>query len=183
MDLTSYFKYMKRYFLKETGEELIIGKPFSLVAVVEGTRIIISTQALSFEDIATLISLNLVSIEESKVPTFDVEALIQHYANRTSNNLEETRKVFDFLFRNSPKALFTILLKEAELFMYEGTLPLEHPGWKGKAWFVDNARGNVISLPIDDLEPEYRKNVAIFRSREDIEFAIKVLEDIAQKAF
>lgn len=174
---------MKKYFLTQTGEEVVVGKPLKLSALKDNTKISVETSAVNEAVIEFLESHGLITVKEESV--LDADKLIPNIAKRFSLKVSDVNNMCGFLQHVSPKLLFELLLRECSLELdksYENSI-YKGDDWVGNVWFISSVDGTINAADIEEMPERDRANITLFRSRKDAELAVKTLKGVYDQLY
>ena len=170
---------MSKYVLKNNpNEEVNLGDEITISArVPNGTLTIVRT--IDKEYLEELIKDGIVVATETKRPSISIDSLVVHLASRIQWKPENVDKYLQNLYSISPISVFQILLKECAIVLddrYEG-----HITDQDTLWVISSTTGEAVEVPVD---PKAKMtNVALFRTREDAEFARNVFKRAIKELF
>lgn len=164
---------MNKLKLKETGKEVKMGE--KLIEVVEMLGIPVSVAQIEVNEttLPDLIKHGIVVAEGSDSDTdITIEGAVQHLANRIGWNSNNLDKYLDNLYKISPAAVFSVLLKEVAIMLDE-RYP-DHINKSKEVWIINTLDGGI--KQIKDLHKiKNFRNFAAFRSLDDALMAKKIM--------
>lgn len=163
---------MKKYILKETGEELVEGKTYSFGIPT----------AYGFIPLYHVRACEEGMIEEVKEggTHIDINYYLEHLAKRIHWNVENLRKYFGNLYTIYPAAVFSILLREVAIVLddkYKNHIE------NSKEIYVISSLSGEITKVKDLNKVKNFKNFAAFRTLEDCMQAKEILKPIMKGLF
>lgn len=164
---------MSKLILKETGKEVKMGDGLIQVATMFGISIPVGEVTVTKKTLPGLIKRGVI-VEEGadKDVDFDIPAAMVHLAKRIgwdNNNLD---KYLDNLYKVSPAAVFSVLLKEVAIILDE-KYP-DHINKSKEVWVINALNGEIQQVKNISKIKNYR-NFAAFRSLEDALTAKKIM--------
>lgn len=164
---------MNKLKLKETGKEVKMGE--KLIEVVEMLGIPVSVAQIEVNEttLPDLIKHGIVVAEGSDSDIdITIEGAVQHLANRIGWNSNNLDKYLDNLYKISPAAVFSVLLKEVAIMLDE-RYP-DHINKSKEVWIINTLDGGI--KQIKDLHRiKNFRNFAAFRSLDDALMAKKIM--------
>lgn len=166
---------MSKLILKRTGKPVEKGEKLVEVAEVFGLLIPVDEIVLDDKTIPDLIKQGVI-VEESadKGIDFDIPAAMAHLAERigwSSNNLD---KYLTNLYKISPAAVFSVLLKEVAIMLDE-RYP-DHINKSKEVWIISTLDGEIKQVKELHKIKNFR-NFAAFRSLDDALVAKTIMKD------
>lgn len=164
---------MSKLILKETGKEVKMGDKLIQVATMFGISIPVEEITVTKKTLPGLIKRGII-VEKGvdKGVDFDIPAAVVHLAKRIgwdNNNLD---KYLDNLYKISPAAVFSVLLKEVAIMLDE-KYP-DHINKSKEIWVINALNGEIQQVKNISKIKNYR-NFAAFRSLEDALTAKKIM--------
>lgn len=159
---------MKKFRIKETGEEVCLGNYVEIRALIDE------------ESIEQLMKVGIVE----QYDDIDLKDIIEHIADRVEGlNKVNVAELLILLSVINKKALFLTLLKEVALMLddkYKG-----HIKYSEELWGISMNSGKIILLSNDKEKiRNYNFNIiAAFRSKEDAEKALEILKDLVKSLY
>ena len=164
---------MSKLILKETGKEVKMGDKLIQVATMFGLPVPVKEIIVSKKTIPDLIKRGVI-VEEGadKGVDFDIPAAVVHLAERIGWNSSNLDEYLDNLYRISPAAVFSVLLKEVAIMLDE-RYP-DHINKSKEIWVINALNGEIQQVKNISKIKNYR-NFAAFRSLEDALTAKKIM--------
>ena len=164
---------MSKLILKETGREVKMGDKLIQVAIMFGFPIPVKEIIVSEKTIPDLIKQGVI-VEEGadKGVDFDIPAAEAHLAERIGWNSSNLDKYLDNLYRISPAAVFSVLLKEVAIMLDE-KYPDDINNSK-EVWIISTLDGEIKQVKELHKIKNFR-NFAAFRSLDDALTAKKIM--------
>lgn len=164
---------MSKYFRKDTGEEVLLGKPFSMKMEDSECSANFSVSNLTEGMAIFLLNSGILTNEPPKANTIpeDFDYYVLKLAKKLKISPDDMTTILNILCSYTPVTAFSMLLKQIALEMdtkYGG-----HIKDSKELFAVDLASGNVVSVP--QLRGTDCKNISLFRTPEDAAKAIKIL--------
>ena len=179
---------MNRFFIKDTKEEVFIGKPLKITLSKGGVTQHIEANPCTPELIAYLINLGVV-ITSSDKPKYanphGISLSVKYYVAKLARKMNLKFEVCEAMLGNiasySPIAVISLLAKQISLELdqhYDGHIrDAEH------IFVLSTVDGTITEIPAKArVETNYR-NFAAFRSLEDANLAYSILGNLYNEAF
>lgn len=179
---------MNRFFIKDTKEEVFLGKPLKITLSKGGVTQHIEANPCTPELIAYLINLGVV-ITSSDKPKYanphGISLSVKYYVAKLARKMNLKFEVCEAMLGNiasySPIAVISLLAKQISLELdqhYDGHIrDAEH------IFVLSTVDGTITEIPAKArVETNYR-NFAAFRSLEDANLAYSILSNLYNEAF
>lgn len=170
---------MSKFKFKETGKEVKIGEKLVKVIYVFGIPVPIDEIIINEETLPKLIKSGLI-VEEVENTNPDIQKAIIHLAERIGWNMNNLDKYLNNLYRISPAAVFSILLREVAI-MIDKKYP-NHINNSKEIWGISLLDGELKQVK-DVHKIKNFRNFAAFRSFEDALIAKKVMSPILKDLY
>jgi hypothetical protein len=172
---------MSKLILKETGKEVKMGDKLIQVATMFGLPVLVKEIIVSKKTIPDLIKRGVI-VEEGadKGIDFDIPAAVVHLAERIGWNSSNLDKYLDNLYRISPAAVFSVLLKEVAIMLDE-KYP-DHINKSKEVWVISTLDGEIKQIKELHKIKNFR-NFAAFRSLDDALTAKKIMTPALQDLY
>lgn len=179
---------MNRFFIKDTKEEVFLGKPLKITLSKGGVTQHIEANPCTPELMAYLINLGVVvtSSDKPKYPNpHGISLSVKFYVAKLAKKMNLKFEVCEAMLGNiasySPITVLSLLAKQISLELdqhYEGHIrDAEH------IFVLSTVDGTIIEIPAKArVETNYR-NFAAFRSLEDANLAYSILSHLYNEAF
>ena len=179
---------MNRFFIKDSKEEVFIGKPLKITISKNGVIQHIDANPCTQELIAYLITLGVVVAYNDK-PKYanphGIDTSVKYYvaklAKKLDLDLEVCENILHIITNYSPITTISLLAKQISLELdqhYDGHIrDAEH------IFVLSTVDGTITEIPAKArVETNYR-NFAAFRSLEDANLAYSILGNLYNEAF
>ena len=179
---------MNRFFIKDTKEEVFLGKPLKITLSKGGVTQHIEANPCTPELMAYLINLGVV-ITSSDKPKYanphGISLSVKYYVAKLARKMNLKFEVCEAMLGNiasySPIAVILLLAKQISLELdqhYDGHIrDAEH------IFVLSTVDGTITEIPAKArVETNYR-NFAAFRSLEDANLAYSILSNLYNEAF
>lgn len=179
---------MNRFFIKDTKEEVFLGKPLKITLSKGGITQHIEANPCTPELMAYLINLGVV-ITSSDKPKYanphGISLSVKYYVAKLARKMNLKFEVCEAMLGNiasySPIAVISLLAKQISLELdqhYDGHIrDAEH------IFVLSTVDGTITEIPAKArVETNYR-NFAAFRSLEDANLAYSILSNLYNEAF
>lgn len=172
---------MSKLILKETGKEVKMGDRLIQVATMFGISIPVGEITVTKKTLPGLIKQGVI-VEEGadKGVDFDIPAAVVHLAERIGWNSSNLDKYLDNLYRISPAAVFSVLLKEVAIMLDE-KYP-DHINKSKEVWVISTLDGEIKQIKELHKIKNFR-NFAAFRSLDDALTAKKIMTPALQDLY
>ena len=179
---------MNRFFIKDTKEEVFLGKPLKITLSKDGVTQHIEANPCTPELMAYLINLGVVvtSSDKPKYPnphgiSLSVKYYVAKLAKKMNLKFEVCESMLGYIASYSPMTVMSLLAKQISLELdqhYEGHIRnAEH------IFVLSTVDGTITEIPTKArVETNYR-NFAAFRSLEDANLAYSILSNLYNEAF
>ena len=179
---------MNRFFIKDTKEEVFLGKPLKITLSKDGVTQHIEANPCTPELMAYLINLGVVvtSSDKPKYPnphgiSLSVKFYIAKLAKKMNLKFEVCESMLGYIASYSPMTVMSLLAKQISLELdqhYDGHIrDAEH------IFVLSTVDGTITEIPAKArVETNYR-NFAAFRSLEDANLAYSILSNLYNEAF
>lgn len=172
---------MSKLILKRTGKPVKKGEKLVKVVEVFGLPIPVDEVVLDDKTIPDLIKQGVIVGEGAdKGVDFDIPAAVVHLAERISWNSSNLDKYLDNLYRISPAAVFSVLLKEVAIMLDE-KYP-DHINRSKEVWVISTLDGEIKQIKELHKIKNFR-NFAAFRSLDDALTAKKIMTPALQDLY
>lgn len=170
---------MKKYFNSKTGNEVFLNKPCEISIEEDGYVVSFKTNQLT-ESMADMLVSNGILTDKCpcKIHT-DFDYYVAKLAKKLNISFEDCGTMLNCLMTYAPATVFSLLAKQVALELdakYEG-----HIGKAKELFGVELTTGYII--PIKITEGSHLKNIALFRSVDDVLFTINVLKPVYMRMF
>lgn len=155
---------MKKYIFIPSGRELNIGDV--LIKYSPTARVIIVTE----NTLPGLIKEGLVK----EVSNITVQDAVKHLAERIGWNINNLDKYLDNLYKISPIAVFSIILREVAIILDE-RYP-DHINKSKEIWTISALNGEIVQVKDLSRVKNFR-NFAAFRSLDDAKIAKDIMKE------
>lgn len=164
---------MSKLIFKETGKEVKMGDKLIQVVTMFGLSVPVKEIIVSKKTIPDLIKQGVI-VEEGadKGIDFDIPAAVVHLAERIGWNSSNLDKYLDNLYKISPAAVFSVLLKEVAIMLDE-KYP-DHINKSKEVWVISTLDGEIKQIKELHKIKNFR-NFAAFRSLDDALTAKKIM--------
>ena len=179
---------MNRFFIKDTKEEVFLGKPLKITLSKGGVTQHIEANPCTPELMAYLINLGVV-VTSSDKPKYanphGISLSVKYYVAKLARKMNLKFEVCEAMLGNiasySPIAVISLLAKQISLELdqhYDGHIrDAEH------IFVLSTVDGTITEIPAKArVETNYR-NFAAFRSLEDANLAYSILSNLYNEAF
>ena len=179
---------MNRFFIKDTKEEVFLGKPLKITLSKGGVTQHIDANPCTPELMAYLINLGVV-ITSSENPKYanphGIDTSVKYYVAKLARKMNLKFEVCEAMLGNivsySPITIISLLAKQISLELdkhYDGHIRnAEH------IFALSTVDGTITEIPAKArVETNYR-NFAAFRSLEDANLAYSILGNLYNEAF
>ena len=179
---------MNRFFIKDTKEEVFLGKSLKITLSKDGVTQHIEANPCTPELMAYLINLGVVvtSSDKPKYPnphgiSLSVKFYIAKLAKKMNLKFEVCESMLGYIASYSPMTVMSLLAKQISLELdqhYDGHIrDAEH------IFVLSTVDGTITEIPAKArVETNYR-NFAAFRSLEDANLAYSILSNLYNEAF
>ena len=166
---------MNKLILKRTGKPVEKGEKLVKVVEVFGLPIPVDEIVLDDKTIPDLIKQGVI-VEEGadKGIDFDIPAAMAHLAERIGWNSNNLDKYLTNLYKISPAAVFSVLLKEVAIMLDE-RYP-DHINKSKEVWIISTLDGEIKQIKELHKVKNFR-NFAAFRSLDDALVAKTIMKD------
>lgn len=179
---------MNRFFIKDTNEEVFLGKPLKITLAKKGVTQHIDANPCTPELMAYLVNFGVV-VTRSEHPKYanphgidtSVKFYVAKLARKMNLKFEVCEAVLGNLANYSPMTVMSLLAKQISLELdqhYDGHIrDAEH------IFVLSTLDGTITEVPAEArVETNYR-NFAAFRSLEDANLAYSILGNLYNEAF
>lgn len=179
---------MNRFFIKDTKEEVFLGKPLKITLSKGGVTQHIDANPCTPELIAYLINLGVV-VTSSEHPRYSnphgIDTSIKYYVSKLARKMNLKFEVCEAMLGNiasySPITVMSLLAKQISIELdqhYDGHIrDAEH------IFVLSTIDGTITEIPAKArVETNYR-NFAAFRSLDDANLAYSILDNLYNEAF
>lgn len=179
---------MNRFFIKDTKEEVFLGKPLKITLSKDGVTQHIEANPCTPELMAYLINLGVV-VTSSDKPKYanphGISLSVKYYVAKLARKMNLKFEVCEAMLGNlasySPITVISLLAKQISLELdqhYDGHIrDAEH------IFVLSTVDGTITEIPAKArVETNYR-NFAAFRSLEDANLAYSILSNLYNEAF
>lgn len=172
---------MSKLILKRTGKPVEKGEKLVKVVEVFGLPIPVDEIVLDDKTIPDLIKQGVITEEGiDKGVDFDIPAAIVHLAERIGWNSNNLDKYLDNLYKISPAAVFSVLLKEVAIMLDE-RYP-DHINKSKEVWVISTLDGEIKQIKELHKIKNFR-NFTAFRSLDDALIAKKIMAPALQDLY
>lgn len=179
---------MNRFFIKDTKEEVFLGKPLKITLSKGGVTQHIEANPCTPELMAYLINLGVVvtSSDKPKYPNpHGISLSVKFYVAKLAKKMNLKFEVCEAMLGNiasySPMTAMSLLAKQISLELdqhYEGHIrDAEH------IFVLSTINGTIIEVPSEARADTNYRNFAAFRSLEDANLAYSILGHLYNEAF
>ena len=179
---------MNRFFIKDTKEEVFLGKPLKITLSKDGITQHIDANPCTPELMAYLINLGVV-ITSSDKPRYanphGIYTSVKYYVAKLAKKMNLKFEVCEAMLGNiasySPITVLSLLAKQISLELdqhYEGHIRnAEH------VFVLSTVNGTITEIPSEARADINYRNFAAFRSLEDANLAYSILSHLYNEAF
>ena len=179
---------MNRFFIKDTKEEVFLGKPLKITLSKGGVTQHIDANPCTPELMAYLINLGVV-ITSSDKPRYanphGISLSVKYYVAKLAKKMNLKFEVCEAMLGNiasySPITVLSLLSKQISLELdqhYEGHIRnAEH------VFVLSTVNGTITEIPSEARADTNYRNFAAFRSLEDANLAYSILGNLYNEAF
>ena len=179
---------MNRFFIKDTKEEVFLGKPLKITLSKGGVTQHIDANPCTPELMAYLINLGVV-ITSSDKPRYanphGIDTSVKYYvaklAKKMNLKFEVCESMLGYIESYSPMTVMSLLAKQISLELdqhYEGHIRnAEH------IFVLSTINGTITEIPSEARADTNYRNFAAFRSLEDANLAYSILSHLYNEAF
>lgn len=179
---------MNRFFIKDTKEEVFIGKPLKITLSKGGITQHIDANPCTHELMAYLINLGVVVISSDK-PKYanphGIDTSVKYYISKLAKKMNLKFEVCEAMLGNianySPITVISLLAKQISLELdqyYDGHIrDAEH------IFVLSTVDGTIAEIPATARAETNYRNFAAFRSLEDANLAYSILSNLYNEAF
>lgn len=172
---------MSKLILKRTGKPVEKGEKLVKVVEVFGLPIPVDEIVLDDKTIPDLIKQGVITEEGvDKGVDFDIPAAMVHLAERIGWNSNNLDKYLTNLYKISPAAVFSVLLKEVAIMLDE-RYP-DHINKSKEVWVISTLDGEIKQVKELHKIKNFR-NFAAFRSLDDALIAKKIMAPALQDLY
>lgn len=172
---------MSKLILKRTGKPVEKGEKLVKVVEVFGLPIPVDEIVLDDKTIPDLIKQGVITEEGvDKGVDFDIPAAMVHLAERIGWNSNNLDKYLTNLYKISPAAVFSVLLKEVAIMLDE-RYP-DHINKSKEVWVISTLDGEIKQVKELHKIKNFR-NFAAFRSLDDALIAKKIMAPALQNLY
>ena len=172
---------MSKLILKETGKEVKMSDKLIKVAEMFGFPIPVGEVTVSEETLPDLIKEGIIVEKETEAAiSFDIPAATKHLADRIGWNVNNLDRYLDNLYKISPAAVFSVLLKEVAIMLDE-RYP-DHINKSKEVWIISILDGEIKQIKELHKIKNFR-NFAAFRSLDDALIAKKIMAPALQDLY
>lgn len=179
---------MNRFFIKDTKEEVFLGKPLKITLSKNGITQHIEANPCTPELMAYLINLGVVvtSSDKPKYPnphgiSLSVKFYVAKLAKKMNLKFEVCESMLGNIASYSPITVLSLLAKQISLELdqhYEGHIKnAEH------VFVLSTVNGTITEIPSEARADTNYRNFAAFRSLEDANLAYSILSHLYNEAF
>ena len=179
---------MNRFFIKDTKEEVFLGKPLKITLSKGGVTQHIEANPCTPELMAYLINLGVVitSSDKPKYPNpHGISLSVKFYVAKLAKKMNLKFEVCEAMLGNiasySPITALSLLAKQISLELdqhYEGHIRnAEH------VFVLSTVNGTITEIPSEARADTNYRNFAAFRSLEDANLAYSILSHLYNEAF
>ena len=179
---------MNRFFIKDTKEEVFLGKPLKITLSKGGVTQHIEANPCTPELMAYLINLGVVvtSSDKPKYPnphgiSLSVKFYVAKLAKKMNLKFEVCEAMLGNIVSYSPITVLSLLAKQISLELdqhYEGHIRnAEH------VFVLSTVNGTITEIPSEARADINYRNFAAFRSLEDANLAYSILSHLYNEAF
>ena len=179
---------MNRFFIKDTKEEVFLGKPLKITLSKGGVTQYIDANPCTPELMAYLINLGVVvtSSDKPKYPnphgiSLSVKYYVAKLAKKMNLKFEVCESMLGYIASYSPMTVMSLLAKQISLELdqhYEGHIrDAEH------IFVLSTINGTITEIPSEARADTNYRNFAAFRSLEDANLAYSILSHLYNEAF
>lgn len=168
---------MSKLILKRTGKPVEKGEKLVKVVEVFGLPVPVDEIVLDDKTIPDLIKQGVI-VEEGI--DFDIPAAMVHLAERIGWNSNNLDKYLNNLYKISPAAVFSVLLKEVAVMLDE-RYP-DHINKSKEVWVISTLNGEINQIKELHRIKNFR-NFAAFRSLDDALIAKKIMAPVLQDLY
>ena len=179
---------MNRFFIKDTKEEVFLGKPLKITLSKGGVTQHIEANPCTPELMAYLINLGVVvtSSDKPKYPNpHGISLSVKFYVAKLAKQMNLKFEVCEAMLGNiasySPITVLSLLAKQISLELdqhYEGHIRnAEH------VFVLSTVNGTITEIPSEARADTNYRNFAAFRSLEDANLAYSILSHLYNEAF
>lgn len=172
---------MSKLILKRTGKPVEKGEKLVKVVEVFGLPIPVDEIVLDGKTIPDLIKQGVITEEGiDKGVDFDIPAAMVHLAERIGWNSNNLDKYLTNLYKISPAAVFSVLLREVAIMLDE-RYP-DHINKSKEVWVISTLNGEIKQVKELHKIKNFR-NFAAFRSLDDALIAKKIMAPALQDLY
>ena len=179
---------MNRFFIKDTKEEVFLGKPLKITLSKGDVTQYIDANPCTPELMAYLINLGVVvtSSDKPKYPnphgiSLSVKYYVAKLAKKMNLKFEVCESMLGYIESYSPMTVMSLLAKQISLELdqhYEGHIRnAEH------IFVLSTINGTITEIPSEARADTNYRNFAAFRSLEDANLAYSILSHLYNEAF
>lgn len=179
---------MNRFFIKDTKEEVFLGKPLKITLSKGGVTQYIEANPCTPELMSYLINLGVVvtSSDKPKYPNpHGISLSVKFYVAKLAKKMNLKFEVCEAMLGNiasySPITVLSLLAKQISLELdqhYEGHIRnAEH------VFVLSTVNGTITEIPSEARADTNYRNFAAFRSLEDANLAYSILSHLYNEAF
>ena len=179
---------MNRFFIKDTKEEVFLGKPLKITLSKNGITQHIEANPCTPELMAYLINLGVVvtSSDKPKYPNpHGISLSVKFYVAKLAKKMNLKFEVCEAMLGNiasySPITVLSLLAKQISLELdqhYEGHIRnAEH------VFVLSTVNGTITEIPSEARADTNYRNFVAFRSLEDANLAYSILSHLYNEAF
>ena len=179
---------MNRFFIKDTKEEVFLGKPLKITLSKGGVTQYIDANPCTPELMAYRINLGVVvtSSDKPKYPnphgiSLSVKYYVAKLAKKMNLKFEVCESMLGYIESYSPMTVMSLLAKQISLELdqhYEGHIRnAEH------IFVLSTINGTITEIPSEARADTNYRNFAAFRSLEDANLAYSILSHLYNEAF
>ena len=179
---------MNRFFIKDTKEEVFLGKPLKITLSKGGVTQYIDANPCTPELMAYLINLGVVvtSSDKPKYPnphgiSLSVKYYVAKLAKKMNLKFEVCESMLGYIASYSPMTVMSLLAKQISLELdqhYEGHIRnAEH------IFVLSTINGTITEIPSEARADTNYRNFTAFRSLEDVNLAYSILSHLYNEAF
>ena len=179
---------MNRFFIKDTKEEVFLGKPLKITLSKDGVTQHIEANPCTPELMAYLINLGVV-VTSNEQPRYanphGIDTSVKYYvaklAKKMNLKFEVCESMLGYIASYSPMTVMSLLAKQISLELdqhYEGHIrDAEH------IFVLSTINGTITEIPSEARADTNYRNFAAFRSLEDANLAYSILSHLYNEAF
>ena len=179
---------MNRFFIKDTKEEVFLGKPLKITLSKDGVTQHIEANPCTPELMAYLINLGVVvtSSDKPKYPNpHGISLSVKFYVAKLAKKMNLKFEICEAMLGNiasySPITVLSLLAKQISLELdqhYEGHIRnAEH------VFVLSTVNGSITEIPSEARADINYRHFAAFRSLEDANLAYSILGNLYNEAF